>query len=78
MYFFPNDVCKKVLNLKPSKRGETEITDLIKIYISENRINIVNLKNTLWLDTGTPENLLKASNLIFKLKKDKRISVGNL
>ena len=41
-------------------------------------INIVNLKNTLWLDTGTPENLLKASNLIFKLKKDKRISVGNL
>ena len=78
LYFFPNDVCKKVLKLKPSKRGETEITDLIKIYIKLNNINLVNLKNTIWLDTGTPENLLKASNLIFKIKKDKGISIGNL
>lgn len=78
IYFFPNDVCKKVLKLKFSSRGETEITDLIKIYINENRINLVNLKNTIWLDTGNPDNLLKASNIIYKLKKNKKISVGNL
>ena len=78
LYFFPNDVCKFASFLEPSSRGETEITDLIKKYIDQSKINIVNLKNTIWLDTGTPERLLKASNLVYKLKKQKGLSVGNL
>ncbi len=78
LYFFPNNVCKLVLKLKPSKRGETEITDLIRIYIEQNKINLIDLKNTIWFDTGTPENLLKAANFVFKLQKEKRIYIGNL
>ncbi len=78
LYFFPSDVSKKVKLLKPSKRGETEITDLIKIYASENRLNIVKLNKTIWLDTGTPDRLLFASNKIRNFKIKKRIIIGNL
>ena len=78
LYFFPSDVHKKAKLLKPSIRGETEITDLIKIYAKENRLNIVNLNKTIWLDTGTPERLLFASNKIRNFKIKKRIIIGNL
>jgi len=78
LYFFPNNVCKKVLELKPSKRGETEITDLINKYLYSNNLNIVVLKNTMWLDTGTAERLLTASNKVRSLQKDKGIYIGKL
>ena len=78
LYFFPNDVIRKVYLLKPSSRGETEITELINLYVKEKRINIVNIKNTIWLDTGTPERLLLASNKIRNYKINKRIVIGNL
>lgn len=78
LYFFPKDVIKKVYLLKPSKRGETEITELINIYVKENRINIINVKNSIWLDTGTPERLLLASNKVRNYKINKRIIIGNL
>ena len=78
LYFFPSDVCEKVKNLKPSNRGETEITDLIKLYLISNRLNILNLKNTLWFDTGTPDRLLEASNKVKLLQKTKGIVVGNV
>jgi glucose-1-phosphate thymidylyltransferase len=65
LYFYSNDVVQKAKNLKPSKRGEFEITDLNNIFLSENRLQIKLLgRGFAWLDTGTPESLLQASNFI--------------
>ena len=69
LYFYSNDVVKKALNLKPSKRGELEITDLNNIYLAENRLQIKLLgRGFAWLDTGTPASLLQASNFIETLE----------
>ncbi len=78
LFFFPKDVIKKVKKLKPSKRGETEIIDLLKIYAHENRLKVIKLRKTLWFDTGTPERLLFASNKIRNFKIKKRLVIGNL
>lgn len=67
MYFFTNDVIKKIKILKPSKRNELEITSLIKLYIDEGRIAVKNLKNIFWADCGTFDSLLNASIKIKKL-----------
>jgi glucose-1-phosphate thymidylyltransferase len=65
LYFYSNDVVQKAKNLKPSKRGEYEITDLNNIFLSENRLQIKLLgRGFAWLDTGTPESLLQAANFI--------------
>lgn len=65
LYFYDNTVVKKAKSLKPSKRGELEITDLNKLYLEE-RLLKVNLlgRGFAWLDTGSPKNLLQASNFI--------------
>jgi glucose-1-phosphate thymidylyltransferase len=68
MYFFTNDVIKKAKILKPSKRGELEITSLIKLYIDESRVTVKNLKNIFWADCGTFDSLLNASLKIKKLE----------
>ena len=58
--------------LKPSKRGELEITDLNKIYLSFNKLNYEILdRGFTWLDTGNPEYLLKATQFVNILRKDK-------
>ena len=65
LYFYSNDVVEKAKNLKPSSRGELEITDLNNIYLKENRRQIKVLgRGFAWLDTGTPESLLQAANFI--------------
>ena len=65
LYFYSNDVVAKAKNLKPSKRGEYEITDLNNLYLNENRLQIKLLgRGFAWLDTGTPESLLQAANFI--------------
>jgi len=65
LYFYSNDVVQKAKNLKPSKRGEYEITDLNNIYLKEQRLQIKLLgRGFAWLDTGTPESLLQAANFI--------------
>jgi glucose-1-phosphate thymidylyltransferase len=65
LYFYSNDVVKKAKGLKPSARGELEITDLNRIYLNENRLNVILLSRGMaWLDTGTHESLLQASNFI--------------
>lgn len=69
LYFYSNDVVQKAKNLKPSKRGEYEITDLNNIFLSENRLQIKLLgRGFAWLDTGTPESLLQASNFMETLE----------
>lgn len=65
LYFYPSDVCEKAANLKPSARGELEITDLNKIYLKENRLNVIPLKRgSAWLDAGTPDSLMESAQFV--------------
>ena len=65
LYFYPNDVVKKTLQIKPSNRGELEITSLNQIYLNEKRLKVSILgRGYTWLDAGTHESLLEASNFI--------------
>ena len=65
LYFYDNTVVEKAKNLKPSKRGELEITDLNKLYLAEGNLKVNLLgRGFAWLDTGTHKNLLHASNFI--------------
>ena len=76
LYFYDNDVCKYAQNLKPSARGELEITDLNKIYLEKGKLAVEILDNTFeWLDTGTHESMLEASNYVNKMEKQ-GISIG--
>ena len=65
LYFFPKDVCSKAKKLKPSKRGELEISDLNQSYIKDKKLKVKMLnRGFTWLDTGTFDSLLEASNFI--------------
>jgi len=65
LYFYDNTVVEKVKKLKPSKRGELEITDLNRIYMNEGKLKVNLLGRGLaWLDTGTHASMLKASNFV--------------
>ncbi len=69
LYFYSNDVVEKAKSLKPSKRGELEITDLNNLFLKEKRLQINLLgRGFAWLDTGTPESLLQAANFIETLE----------
>lgn len=65
LYFYDNEVVKYAKSLKPSKRGELEITDLNRIYLEKGNLNVVLLgKGFTWLDTGTHESLVDATNFV--------------
>ena len=65
LYFYTNDVVNNVRTLKPSNRGELEITDLNNLYLAQKKLNIELLEaNFMWLDTGTYDSLLEAANYI--------------
>ena len=65
LYFFPKDVSSKAKKLKPSKRGELEISDLNQSYIKDKKLKVKILnRGFTWLDTGTFDSLLEASNFI--------------
>jgi len=77
LYFYSNDVISKAKNLKPSKRGELEITDLNRIYLNENRLNVELLgRGFAWLDTGTHESLLQASNYISTIEQRQGLKIA--
>jgi glucose-1-phosphate thymidylyltransferase len=77
LYFYSNDVVEKAKNLKPSKRGELEITDLNRLYLNENRLNVKLLgRGFAWLDTGTHESLLQASNFIATIEQRQGLKVS--
>ena len=76
LYFYDNNVCKYAQKLKPSKRGELEITDLNKIYLEKGKLDVELLdKSFEWLDTGTHDSMLEASNYVKKQEKN-GISIG--
>lgn len=65
LYFYDNSVVNKALNVKPSARGEIEITSINDAYLKEGNLNLISMgRGMAWLDTGTPENMLKASEFI--------------
>jgi glucose-1-phosphate thymidylyltransferase len=70
LYFYDNTVIKKARSLKPSHRGELEITDLNRIYLDEGTLDIKLMgRGMAWLDTGTYESLLQAANFIATLEQ---------
>jgi glucose-1-phosphate thymidylyltransferase len=70
LYFYDNSVSTKARSLKPSARGELEITDLNRLYLREGALDVRILgRGMAWLDTGTSESLLQASNFIATLEQ---------
>ena len=65
LYFYPGDVVEKAKSLKPSARGEYEITDLNNMYLAEHRMSVVPMqRGNAWLDAGTPKSLMDSSNFV--------------
>jgi glucose-1-phosphate thymidylyltransferase len=65
LYFYPGDVCERAATLKPSPRGELEITDLNRAYLESGNLRVQKLgRGTAWLDTGTHDSLLEAAEFV--------------
>ena len=77
LYFYGNDVVEKAKGLKPSARGELEITDLNRLYLEEGRLNVQIMgRGMAWLDTGTHESLLQASNYIHTIEQRQGLKIS--
>ena len=77
LYFYPNDVIKIAKDQKPSSRGELEITDTNKVYLSEKRLKVEKLgRGYAWLDTGTHDSLLEASQFVQILEKRQGVKIS--
>ncbi|WP_456696726.1 glucose-1-phosphate thymidylyltransferase RfbA [Aeromicrobium sp. P5_D10] len=77
LYFYANDVVEKAADLKPSARGELEITDLNRMYLEEGRLRVDVLeRGVAWLDTGTFDSLGEAGEFIRTVQKRQGLSIG--
>ena len=79
LYFYDNRVVEYAKNLKPSKRGELEITDLNRIYLEQGELNVELLgQGFTWLDTGTHESLVEATNFVMTVEKHQHRKIACL
>jgi glucose-1-phosphate thymidylyltransferase len=77
LYYYGSDVVDKAKTLKPSARGELEITDLNKLYLQEDKLNVKLMgRGMAWLDTGTHESLLQASNFIATIERRQGLKIS--
>ncbi len=77
LYFYPNDVVKKAAVLKPSARGEYEITDLNRAYLEEGRLSVETMgRGYAWLDTGTHQSLADATNFVRALVERQGLQIS--
>ena len=77
LYFFPKDVVEKAKSLKPSARGELEITDLNNLYLKEGRLNVVPMgRGNAWLDAGTPDSLMDAGQFVQLIEKRQGLKIA--
>jgi len=77
LYFYDRQVVEIAASLKPSKRGELEITDVNRVYLERNQLNVCVMgRGTAWLDTGTHEALMEASLFIQTLQKRQGLMVA--
>jgi glucose-1-phosphate thymidylyltransferase len=77
LYFYPNDVVQKAKNVKPSDRGELEITSINEMYLKEGRLKVEKLgRGYAWFDTGTHDSLLDAANFIKTIEKRTGLKIG--
>jgi glucose-1-phosphate thymidylyltransferase len=79
LYFYSNNVVRDVKTLSPSSRGELEITDLNKLYLNKQDLNVEILgRGVAWLDTGTFDSLLEASQFISTIQNRQGLKISNL
>lgn len=79
LYIFDGTVAERAANIRPSPRGETEIVELMKSYDRDGTLGVQTIgRGVTWLDTGTPESLLEASNLIATIEKRQGLKVACL
>ena len=79
LYFYDNRVVEYAKGLKPSKRGELEITDLNRIYLEQDELNVELLgQGFTWLDTGTHESLVEATNFVMTVEKHQHRKIACL
>ena len=77
IYFYDNSVVAKAKSIKPSKRGEYEITDVNRAYLDEGTLNVVTLgRGTAWLDTGTFNSLIQAQQFVQVIEERQGLKVG--
>ena len=77
IYFYDNTVVAKAKSLKPSKRGEYEITDINRAYLEEGTLNVVSLgRGTAWLDTGTFNSLIQAQQFVQVIEERQGLKIG--